>query len=183
MLSMDSKRRIAAKGLFYIFLGTLVAAIGSIIPVVGSIIAAIAGFLSFYGIFVASKAHNNYKSALYATILGILVNVALQFFNYGWIQSALRILHAILSLSVIYFICMASAELLCEINVKFVLWANRVWITCLFCSLLTAICLIIAIMAPLLAILLTGLVIAISVISAVIYTVFLYLSCRALQKE
>ena len=180
---MDSKRQIAAKGLFYIFLGTLISAVGSVIPVVGSTIAAIGGVLSFYGIFLASKAHNNYKSALYATILGILVNIMLQFFNYGWIQSALRILHAILSLSVIYFICMASAELLCEVNIRFVLWANRVWVMNLFCAILTAICLMIVILVPLLATLLTGLAIAISVISAVIYVFFLYLSYHALQKD
>ena len=180
---MDSKRQIAAKGLFYIFLGTLVSAIGSVIPVIGSIIAAIAGLLSFYGIFVASKAHKNYKSALHATILGILVNIFLRLFLFGWISSALRILHAILSLSVIYFICMASAELMSEINVKFVLWANRVWITNLFCSILTAVSLMIVILIPLLAPLLTGLAMVISAISSIIYVAFLYLSYNALQKE
>lgn len=177
---MDTIRHTAARGLFYVFIGTVIT-VCSILPFIGGLFAAAGGILALYGIYIASKVHPNYRNALYADLLGILANIVMLFVGAGAAYTTLDILDSIFSLSAVYFICMATAELLSGISTKLVIWANRIWMTYLFCTIISIAGLVVAVFAPALAGFLSFIAALISVTASVFYLIFLYKAQDALK--
>jgi len=179
---MDSTRQTAAKGLFLIFWGTLIYAFGGIIPLAGRFIAALGGLLCLYGIFFASKAHKNYKSALYATILYILSSLLAALISFPLLNHILNMFISIFNLSIVYFVCMATAELLGSRSPSLVIWANRVWMTALFCTIISLAGIVFAIFSPLISGIISFAASVISLITAIAYLVLLYVAQDKLKK-
>lgn len=178
---MDSNMRTAARGLFVIFCGTALYSICGIIPTIGELLSAVGGLISIYGVYLASKTHRNYKSAFYSAIMIIAVNLINYMVDGAFFSSVMDIVISILSLSMTYFICMATAELLRGVSSTLILWANRIWLAYLFCTVISVVGLVVSIIAPTIAGILLAASALISVASAVAYLLFLYRAHVALK--
>lgn len=172
----------ASRGLFFIFLGTVFTAVGSVLPKFGWLLSAVGGLVELYGVWLASKANPNFKSALYAIFLRIVVLIIAGLLaKLTFIKLALDILSAFLSVSIVYFICMATAELLSGVSTKLIIWANRVWMFFLGFNVASIAGLVTALFAPALSAFFSGLAAIVSAVTLVVSMIFYYRAHLALK--
>lgn len=119
---MNERFAVAGKGLWFLFLGeilALAAVVAMIIPIIGWVAApfmAIAGLvLAIYGPYAARAAHSNFQNAFYIAIVSLVLGIVSSFVpDEGMLAGLVSILSDVLGFLSAYFICTAAGELLAE---------------------------------------------------------------------
>lgn len=173
---MVSNRSTVGKGMYFMFIGAIIE-LFSFIPLVGWIILLASAAVSLYGLVIAGKGHENFKFALYCTVVNMVIAVINHFIS----STILSIAAMILSMMVIYFVCSAAAALLIGLDDKQSEMGTRIWKLYLICTLIMIICDLLIWMLPLIAGTIMVLVGIVGLIATILYLIFLYQAQKVLQ--
>lgn len=173
----------ASEGLKLMFYGEIVAIIGAFIPFVGVLLVVVGGIVSLVGLNKAGTDDEGYRTAFMLTIISIVVSVISGFLGQSVLGSLLNIVSSILSLAIIYFVCITTANLLCHAGATDLADRGRkVWNINLSCTVLGVV-LTLLLFIPVLNILAIVGVIVVAIIELVgyiMYLMFLHGSYKAL---
>lgn len=184
---MDS-RKTAGKGLFLLFLGqilVIVAAILSAVPVLGLILAIAALACSIYGLYVASAAHESYRTAFMAQVALLVLAIISIFIPEGLFSTIFSLASDVLSMAVVYLVCSATSALLIGLDSALENRGALIWKLYLGCTLLNII-LSLLVLVPIIKIfaaILMVLSFIVLLVASILYMVFLYKSQAVLQGE
>lgn len=172
----------AAEGLKLIFYSQVVSILSvflTAIPVVGVVLMLVAGVLNLVGLSRAAADDEGYRTAFQLTIAAIVLNLAGVFVLTGILGQVA----SILSLVVIYFVCMTTARLLRD-NGEDALAARGelVWKINLTCTVVSVVCYVLAFIPAIsvLAAIVSMVMVIVSLVGAVLYMVFLSKSYKVL---
>ena len=160
----------AGNGLKKVFIGEILA-IFSFIPLLGGILALVGGILSLVGLYQASKVAYGYRTAFQLSIASIVVELL------GVFIPGVSLVGVILSIAVVYFVCMATGELLVEKgDPQTAAKGQFVWKLYAVCGVIVLVCTLVAFIpgaAILAAVVLLPTAIA-SLVAGMHYLIFLY---------
>lgn len=160
----------AGNGLKKVFIGEILA-IFSFIPLLGGILALVGGILSLVGLYQASKVAYGYRTAFQLSIASIVVELL------GVFIPGVSLVGVILSIAVVYFVCMATGELLVEKgDSQTAAKGQFVWKLYAVCGVIVLVCTLVAFIpgaAILAAVVLLPTAIA-SLVAGIQYLIFLY---------
>lgn len=172
----------AAEGLklvFYSQIVSIIAVLFSWIPVVGVILVLVAGVLNLVGLNKAADDDGGYRTAFQLTIVRIIVNLVGIFV----LETLLSQVASILSLAILYFVCMTTVNLLRgDGDSKLADRGELVWKINLVCTVVSVALYVLAFI-PVLNVLaaIAAVVIAIvSLVGAILYLMFLNGSYKVL---
>lgn len=109
---MQDNYVVAGKALDYMFWGAVVGLVGEFIPLVGAIVAIVGGVVVIYGLYTAMNTQENYKTAMYMVIAGVVLSVLGAIFSKGILHILVSVVASVASFLVVYYICTATAALL-----------------------------------------------------------------------
>lgn len=131
----------AAEGLKLMFYGEIVAIIGAflgIIPLLGGLLALAGGVVSLVGLNKAGADDEGYRTAFMLTIINIIVSLVSSFAGDGVFGTLVGIVSSVLSLAVIYFVCITTANLLHSVGAsELERKGNTVWTINLVCTIVS----------------------------------------------
>ncbi len=172
----------AAAGLKLLFWGEIVAIIGGLlspVPVVGFVVILVGGIMGLLGLFKASADDQGYRTALMLNIVSIVLSIITNWVKSGVIGSLLSIVASLVSLGIVYFVCITTSNLLNSVNQPVVAAKGvTVWKLNLICTV-AGVIITLLMFIPFVNILagLLGVVIAIvNLVAAILYLIFLYKS-------
>lgn len=183
---MYSDRKMAGKGLQYVFWGAIALLAGTVlsfVPLLRTVVL-IAGIVcEIYGYMTAAKSDTGYMNAVFC-LGGQLVAVFLQgIMGKGVLASLLGVISSILSLAVVYFMCQTTGRLLEADHPDLAFRAAMLWKLYLACTVVSVVCAVLGVI-PLIGILagLLGWVVSlVALVAIVLYLIFLYQAQEALR--
>lgn len=110
-----SEYQVAGKGLRFMFLGSVVAAvswIGLIAPFICGVCSIVGALLVLYGLYLAMPAHPYYKLAMLMELASAAVGVLRMIFTSGLFGNVVSIAGALVALLSTVFVCNATGQLL-----------------------------------------------------------------------
>ncbi len=172
------------KLLFYAQILIIVGTLLSLVPIVGSLIALIGGILNLVGLNRAGQDDEGYRTAFILSIVSIAVNVLSSFAgSEGILASLLSIVSTLLSLGIIYFVCITTSNLLHSVGAEALSQRGiTVWKINLICTVVS-VALIVRMFVPVLNVLAAMGAIAVAIaeiVGYVLYMMFLSGSYKAL---
>lgn len=177
-------RRTAGKGLYFMFLGEIIALL-EFLPVVGAVAALAGMILSVYGLYTLSKAEDDYRSAFILMIFNCVLALVSGLILHD--SSLLSILCSLISMginvAVVYLICNTTGWLLKDIDDEVASRGQTIWKIVLLCTLVEIGCVILSVI-PLINIVAAAGELIVTLIRAVIgivYLVFLWQSQKVLR--
>lgn len=183
---MYSDRKLAGKGLQYVFWGVIAILAGtllSVVPLVGLVLLIGGIGCEIYGYVTAAKSDTGYMNAAFC-LGGNLVAVLLRgIVGEGLLSSLLSIVSSVLSLAVVYFMCQTTGRLLEADHPELAVRAAMLWKFYLACMVVSVVCSVLGVI-PLIGILagVLGWVVALATLVAeVLYLIFLYQAQKALR--
>lgn len=182
------ERRIAGKGLYYLFLGQilpLLAQLLVVIPIIGILaLFAVAAF-SLYGFYTLSKANEGYKTAFLLMIGNLAVQFVSVYFasGIGFFATACDFVTMFLNAMVIYYVCNTTSALLQGCDSVVADMGQKVWKGVILFTAIDMVCIVLS-QVPLIGML--ALVISVVVwiaqlIVSILYIIFLWKSQKALR--
>lgn len=179
---MDTYRT-AGKGLYFLFIGQILALL-AIIPFLGLIALVAGAVFSLYGLYTMSQADSDYQTAFILTIVNAAVSVVGNlFFKTGVMHSVMGIVQDILGFMIVYLICNTTGKLLYGISNALSDRASLLWKIYLVCTVIAVVCSLLS-AVPILNILaaLVGWIVAIVQLAAsILYLIFIWKSQQTLQ--
>lgn len=176
----------AAGGLTLMFYGQIVTIIGMFlawVPLIGALTALAGGVLYLVGLYKAGPDDEGYRTAFMVSIVSIVVNVVSSFVGEGFMATLTSIVSSVLSLAVIYFVCVTTSNLLHSVDQEAL--SDRgltVWKINLVCTVVTVAVALLA-YVPLLNILAAiaaVLILIVELVGYIMYLMFLNSSSKAL---
>ncbi len=172
------------KLLFYAQILIIVGTLLALVPIVGSLIALIGGILDLVGLNRAGQDDEGYRTAFTLTIVSIVVNVLSGFAgSEGILASLLSIASSLLSLGIIYLVCITTSNLLHSVGEEALSQRGiTVWKINLLCTVVSVV-LVLLMFIPVLNVLAAIGEIAVTIaviVGYVLYMMFLSGSCKAL---
>ena len=172
----------AAEGLKLVFYSQIVSIIGallSVIPLVGVVLILVSGVMNLVGLNKAAADDTGYRTAFQLTIARIVINLISIFV----LTDLLSQVASLLSLAVIYFVCMTTARLLRGIEEHAL--ADRgelVWKINLVCTVVNVVIYVLSFIPVLnvLAAIAAVVVLIVSLVGAILYLMFLNGSYKVL---
>ncbi len=182
-----SEYKVAGKGLRFMFLGSVIAAVGWIAiinPVICGIASIVGALMVLYGLYQAMPAHPYYKLAMLMELVGAAVGVLRMIFKSGLLGDVVSIVGTLAALLSTVFVCKATGELLSASGADPVLAEQARLIVLLYalCAGVSILCTLVS-WVPILNILaaITGAVTSVVMLAANVLKVFFYFkSSRAL---
>ncbi len=174
-----SECKVAGKGLRFMFLGSVIAALGWIqllAPTVRGIAAIVGALLVLYGLYQAMPAHSCYKLAMLMELASVAVGVLRMIFKSGLLGDVVSIAGTVVALLSTVFVCTATGGLL-ETKGDGALAEQAKLIVLLFgvCAAVSVVCILVS-WIPLLNILaaITGAVTSVVMLAANVLKVIFY---------
>lgn len=183
---MDT-RHIAGRGLFYLFLGQIIAVVATVliaVPVIAAILAIVALVCSVGGLHTLSKAGDGYHTAFVMQVTLLVLGLISAFFDEGILAFLLSLADDILSIGVVYMVCTTTSSLLHGVdervsNLGVICW--KVYVGCTAAKLVLSLLLLIPVI-QVFAMIFLVISLIVAVIAAILYMVFLYRSQDVLQR-
>lgn len=183
---MYSDRKLAGKGLYYVFWGVIALLAGTIlafVPLMGLVLLLAGIACQIYGYVIAAKSDTGYMNAVFC-LAGNLAAVFLKgIIGTGLLASLLGVVSSILSLAVVYFMCQTTGRLLEADHPDLAVRAVMLWKLYLACTVVDVVCSVLGVI-PLIDILagVLGWVVSLAaVVADVLYLIFLYQAQKALR--
>lgn len=176
----------AANGLKLMFYGQIVTIIGmflSWVPLVGLLIVLAGGIVNMVGLYKAGSDDQGYRTAFMLTIVGIVVNIVSSFAGNGFWGSMVNIISSVVSLAVIYFVCITTGNLLHSIGEDALSdRGHTVWMINLVCTVVAVVVTLLAYVPVLniLAALAAIVMVIVELVGYIMYLMFLNSSSKVL---
>ena len=128
----------AANGLKLMFYGeilTIIAALFLLVPWVGTILTLIGGIVSLLGLNQAGSDDAGYRTAFALTIANLVLSIVGAFVGDGFLATLISLCGSVLSLLIVYYVCITTANLLHSIGEENLSSRGRtVWMINLICT-------------------------------------------------
>lgn len=179
---MDHTRLTAGKGLYFLFVGQIIA-LFIFVPLFGGIAAIAEALTSLYGFYILSQATSDYKNAFILTLASVVLSFLRNFLSGGILVSSLAVISNICGFAVVYFVCISTAKLLSGINQTQVNRAGLIWKLYALCTLILIACSL-ASYIPIISILagaVSFVTTIVQLLASILYLVFLW-NCQKLLR-
>lgn len=183
---MYSDRKLAGKGLQYVFWGVIAILAGTVlafVPLVGLVLLVAGMVCEIYGYLTAAKSDTGYMNAVFCLGGNVVVTILGGIVGPGLLGSLLDVVSGILSLAVVYFMCQTTGRLLEEGYPDLAFRAAMLWKLYLACTVVGVVCAVLGVI-PLIGFLagILGWVVSlVKLVAEVLYLIFLYQAQKALQ--
>lgn len=183
---MNESYFLAGKGLRTMFIAQIIGIVSMFIPVIGVLGVLAGGILSLIGLNTAAKAHDGFRTAMTAVLVGIVISVVEAFLPEGSMVAMLvSLIGGIVSLIGLYFVCNTAAGMVEERgDYELAQKGQFVWKLNLVCIIVVVVCTLVVFIPFLgifVAIAAIGAAIA-SLVGAILYIVFLYKASDCLSR-
>lgn len=183
---MYSDRKLAGKGLQYVFWGVIASLAGtllSFVPLVGLVLLLAGIACEIYGYITAAKSDTGYMNAVFCLGGNLVAEFLKGILGTGVLASLFGVISSILSLAAVYFMCQTTGRLLEASHPELAIRAAMLWKLYLACAVVSVVCAVLGVI-PLIGILagVLGWVVALAMLVAdVLYLIFLYQAQNALR--
>ena len=176
----------AANGLKLMFYGeilTIIAPLFLLVPWVGTILILIGGVLSLVGLNQAGSDDAGYRTAFVLTIVNLVLSIVVLFVGDGFLATLIGLCSSVLSLLIVYYVCITTANLLHSIGEENLSSRGRtVWMINLICTVVGVV-ISLLMYIPILNVLAMAasiIMVIVQLIGYILYLMFLYGSCKVL---
>lgn len=172
-----SRYRTIGDGLMLVFVGQIIC-IFSFLPLLGTILAIVGTIVELVGLHKAGQEEEGYHTAFVLSIVLIVLSFV------ELIVPFIGILSSILSMVVLYSVCITTANILDHFDVDTAERGRTVWKICLGCTIVMVVCSVL-LLIPLINILaaIAAVVTAIvALIGSILYLMFLYRASDSLRR-
>lgn len=183
---MYSDRKLAGKGLQYVFWGVIALLAGTIlafVPLVGLVLLVAGMVCEIYGYMTAAKSDTGYMNAVFCLGGNVVATILKGIMGTGVLASLLGVVSSILSLAVVYFMCQTTGRLLEADHPDLAFRAAMLWKLYLACTVVSVVCAVLGVI-PLIGILagVLGVIVSlVGMVAEILYLIFLYQAQKALQ--
>ncbi len=183
---MYSDRKLAGKGLQYVFWGVIALLVGTVlsfVPLLGTVVLIAGLACEIYGYVTAAKSDTGYMNAVFCLGGNLVATILKGVAGVGVLASLLGVVSSILSLAVVYFMCQTTGRLLEADHPDLAVRAAMLWKLYLACTVVSVVCSVLGVI-PLIGILagiLGWIVSLVALVADVLYLIFLYQAQKALQ--
>ncbi len=132
----------AARGLNYLFWGKIIGLLSIFSVLFGEFPAIIGSAVVLYGFYMLSKTTVDFQTAFYLQIVCLILTLLYFFCGSGILSYIVSIIQSIVSLAVLYYVCLGIARMVGDMDSKLIARAHTVWKLTLICTIVLTISLL-----------------------------------------
>lgn len=181
----SNEKQTAGRGLYYLFLGQILA-LFALIPLLGAVAVIAGGVLSILGFYTLSRAHEGYKTAFILLLANVVIQLLSSAFSEtGFWGTCFSFVGAFLNAMVIYYVCNTTSAMLENQDPAVAALGHKIWKGVILGTIVEMICVVLSLipLIDVLALIVAFIISILQLIIAILYLVFLWKSQKVLRSS